>query len=40
VMMLAATKDTDIELKVEGEDEKQAMADIVELINNKFGEDE
>lgn len=40
VMMLAASKGTELELNFDGEDE-QAMHDaIVALIENRFGEDE
>lgn len=38
VMMLAASKGTEIELVVEGEDEQEAMLALCELINDKFGE--
>lgn len=40
VMMLAATKGTKLELTVEGEDEKEAMKAIKELIADRFGEPE
>ena len=40
VMMLAAAKDTSIHLRVDGEDEEQAMQALEELIGNRFGEDE
>lgn len=40
VMMLAATKGTQVELMVEGEDEVEAMKAITELIANRFGESE
>ena len=40
VMMLAASRGTDIELIIEGEDESQAREALVELINNRFDEDE
>lgn len=40
VMMLAASKGTQLELSVEGEDEKEAMNAIVELIAERFGEAE
>lgn len=40
VMMLAASCGTDIELIIEGEDENQAREALVELINNRFDEDE
>jgi phosphocarrier protein len=39
IMMLAAAKGTVIRLKVEGEDEQEAMAGLKELIENGFGED-
>lgn len=40
VMMLAASKGTELELVVEGEDEQRARDAIVELINNRFDEAE
>ncbi len=40
VMMLAATKGTEIEITTEGEDEEAAMKDLSALIENKFGENE
>jgi len=40
VMMLAASKGTELELSAEGADDKIAIATLVELINNKFGEAE
>jgi phosphocarrier protein HPr len=40
IMMLAASKGTTIHLKTEGEQEDEAMAALVELINNKFDEGE
>jgi phosphocarrier protein len=40
VMMLAAAQGTNIEFEVDGPDEQAAMDAIVELINDKFGEDE
>jgi phosphocarrier protein len=40
IMMLAAGKGTQVELMVEGVDEDQALAALVELIANRFGEDE
>lgn len=40
VMMLAANKGTEVELVVEGDDEVEAMSDIVTLIENRFGEGE
>ena len=38
VMMLAAGIGTEIEIETEGEDEAQAMAALVALIDDKFGE--
>lgn len=40
IMMLAAGKGTEIRIKVNGDDEQAAIEDIVNLINNRFGEDE
>lgn len=40
MMMLAAGKGTEIKIKANGEDEQDAINAIVELINNRFGEDE
>ncbi len=40
VMLLAASKGTEIELIVSGEDEEDAMQSLVSLINNRFGEEE
>lgn len=40
MMMLAATQNTPIELVINGEDETQAMEDLVGLVNEKFGEAE
>jgi phosphocarrier protein len=40
VMMLAAAKGSTIGIEIDGEDEAQAMQAIVDLINDKFGEDE
>ena len=40
VMMLAAAKSTEIELIIDGPDEEQAMQSLLELIENRFGEDE
>ncbi len=38
VMMLAASRGTELELMVEGPDEEHAMTALCELINNRFGE--
>jgi phosphocarrier protein HPr len=40
VMMLAAGKGTKIELETNGADEAEAMAAVVSLINDMFGEGE
>ncbi len=40
LMLLAASKGTDIEITVEGEDENAAMDAIETLINNRFDEAE
>lgn len=40
VMMLAASKGTEIELCINGEDEQDMLKALVELINNKFDEEE
>jgi phosphocarrier protein len=40
VMMLAAGKGTTLTLETEGVDEAEAMAAVVALINDKFGEGE
>jgi phosphocarrier protein len=39
IMMLAAAKGSTITLKVDGEDEREALATMGELIANGFGED-
>ena len=40
VMLLAASKGTNIELTASGNDEEIAIAELAELIENRFGEDE
>lgn len=40
VMMLAASKGTEIEISAEGDDETQALDTLEGLINNFFGEKE
>ena len=40
VMMLAASKGTELILRVEGEDEDVALAAIDDLIKDRFGEEE
>ncbi|MCX7830317.1 MAG: HPr family phosphocarrier protein [Acidobacteria bacterium] len=39
VLTLAAGKDTLVKIEAEGPDEKESVEAIVELINNKFGEE-
>ena len=40
IMMLAASKGTELELTTDGEDETVAAAAIADLFANRFGEDE
>ena len=40
VMMLAASCGTDIQLRIDGADETEALADLKALIGDKFGEAE
>ena len=40
VMMLAASQGTELDLTIEGEDEKQLASAIEELLETRFGEDE
>jgi phosphocarrier protein len=40
IMMLAAAKGSTVRLAVQGEDEKQASADLEKLFRDKFGEKE
>lgn len=40
LLTLAATKGTEISVRADGEDESEAVAAIVELLVNRFGEDE
>jgi phosphocarrier protein len=40
MMMLAAAKGTEIHIKTNGDDEEEAINAVIELINNRFGEDE
>ncbi|MEQ1517451.1 MAG: HPr family phosphocarrier protein [Usitatibacteraceae bacterium] len=40
VMMLAAGRGTTLTIETDGADEAEAMAAVVALINNKFGEGE
>lgn len=40
VMMLAASKGKIVEISAHGEDEQNALAQLVDLINQRFGEPE
>ena len=40
VMMLAATQNTEIVLIIDGDDENQALEDLISLISDRFGETE
>lgn len=40
IMMLAAGKGKEISITASGKDEKEAIAALTELIENRFGEDE
>ncbi len=40
VMMLAASKGTELVISAEGEDEQEALNAVEHLINNRFDEDE
>jgi phosphocarrier protein HPr len=40
IMMLAATCGTDAQLICDGNDQEQALSAILELVEDKFGEDE
>lgn len=40
IMMLAAGKGTQIELEADGPDERQALAALASLVEDRFGEDE
>ncbi len=40
VMMLAASKGSEVILYTNGEDEEESMSQLEELINNRFNEDE
>ena len=39
IMMLAASKGTELTFKIEGPDEQEAMDKIEELFNSGFGEE-
>ncbi len=40
VLTLAASKGTDLIIETDGRDKKEAIESIIELIKNRFGEDE
>jgi phosphocarrier protein HPr len=40
VMMLAANQGTLLQLEVDGEDETQTMQALIDLINDRFGEEQ
>jgi len=40
MLMLAAAKDTQLEIHAVGSDAEQALDRLVELVNQRFGEDE
>ena len=40
VMMLAASKGVELDLEIDGNDERECRDALVELINDRFGEDE
>jgi len=40
IMMLAASKGSEIKVCAEGEDEDRAVQSLVDLVNDRFGEDE
>ena len=40
IMMLAASKGTEMLIEASGQDEAEAAAALIDLINNRFGEDE
>ncbi len=40
VMMLAASKGVELDLEIDGNDEQDCEQAIVDLINNRFGENE
>jgi len=39
VMMLAAERGAELQLKADGSDEQQALAALVKVVNDKFGEE-
>ncbi len=40
LLMLAAPKGSEVELEVDGADEEQALTELSEIINTRFGEKE
>lgn len=40
VMMLAASKGSELTIKIDGDDEVASMTALIELINNRFDEEE
>lgn len=40
IMMLAASQGTDLLIQTDGDDESAAMDAVIEIINNRFDEDE
>lgn len=40
IMMLAAAKGAEIEICADGKDEKKAIEELTELVNDRFGESE
>lgn len=40
IMMLAASQGTELEIQTDGEDESPCLDALIELINNRFGEEE
>ncbi len=39
ILLLAAAKGTEIQVMTDGEDEEVAMEAVVQLVNNRFGEE-
>ncbi len=39
ILLLAAAKGTEIEVMTDGKDERVAMEAVVQLVNNRFGEE-
>jgi len=40
IMMLAASKGSELRICTDGTDESKALASLIELVNDRFGEDE